>query len=54
MLSSMSDVVRFQYLHQSGGYRLFGIADDKMFLPSWVVKAHGKNASWLQGLASFN
>ena len=43
MLQSMPDVVRFQYSEKDGDYRLFGIGSDDMFMPSWVVKAQGKN-----------
>lgn len=48
MLEHMPDVVRFQYSPMDGDYRLYGIGTKDMFMPSWVVKAQGREKAWVK------
>lgn len=38
MLQAMPDVVRFTFSQKDGDYKLYGMADTKVFNPSWFLK----------------
>ena len=43
MLRAMPEAVRFEYSDKDGDYRLYGIADGRSYMPSWLVKAQGSS-----------
>ena len=50
LLQAMTDVARFEFSKKDGDYRVYGIADEMVYTPSWFLKAQGRANYFLTSL----
>lgn len=50
LLQAMTDVARFEFSTKDGDYRVYGIADEMVYTPSWFLKAQGRANYFLTSL----